>query len=199
VRVAGLVVAVLALIALAAIRFRTVRILLTAGAVLGGALIALLIYWAVQQQKDESREIEQMRQEREASDAAFEAAESAEATKAIELAKASHALRYVDYDLPAGAIPLGGNGSGFSTNTDRAIKNEMSRLKGDVTVFGWRAERIDGQTYVVTYTYLMPSSRETRGWAFEVKVPQEIVRNVLEDPELRKKYGWGVARGARVP
>jgi hypothetical protein len=58
---------------------------------------------------------------------------------------------------------------------------------------GWNAKKIDEQIYLVTYTYIREGQRDHEtGWAFEINLTGEIVRNVLEDPILMKKYGWGV-------
>jgi len=58
--------------------------------------------------------------------------------------------------------------------------------KGNLHITGWKAQRIDEQTYLVSYIYKDDTGE--RGWNFEVNLAAEIVRKVGDDPELLKKY-----------
>ena len=101
--------------------------------------------------------------------------------RAIDLARTSHALRYVNHDLPKGTVDLGG-GNRVLTDTEHAISNELRFLKGDLHIVGWKAEKVDEQTYLVTYTYRQNARpAEDSGWVFEVNLLGAVVRNVLED------------------
>lgn len=83
-----------------------------------------------------------------------------------------------------------------ATITNEAqIQDRMSRVKGDIAISGWSATKSDYDTYLVTYSFNDKSQPGTSsGWAFEVKLSEHLVRNVLGDPALEKKYGWGVPR-----
>jgi hypothetical protein len=65
----------------------------------------------------------------------------------------------------------------------------MSKVKGDLRIEGWKAQKIDDDTYLVTYTY--EPDGVSRGWPFEVKLSVEVVRYVVGDRALEDKYGWG--------
>jgi len=87
--------------------------------------------------------------------------------KAIELAKKSSAL--------------GGYG------VEATIQQWMEQKKGDLRIIGWKAQKINDQIYLVSYTFNEDSG--PRGYFFEVNLVGGIVRNVLGDPELEQKYG----------
>ena len=59
-------------------------------------------------------------------------------------------------------------------------------LKGPLRVEGWKAKRLDDQTYIVSYVYDLgiPPDIRTAGWVFEVNIQAHIVRDVMKDPEL---------------
>lgn len=108
--------------------------------------------------------------------------------RVIELVKHSHALKYVSYDSPPGAIPLGG-GDPAKTDTEHAVVNELRRMRGDLRVIGWKASRFDDQHYLVTYSWIL--NEETRGFPFEVNTAADLVRYIANDPALIKKYDLG--------
>jgi len=66
---------------------------------------------------------------------------------------------------------------------DSIVKNQ----KGNFTILGWGAEKVDSGTYLVTYTIKRNGS--DTGWLFEVSIPGKLVRDPTLDPELAKKYG----------
>ncbi|HUF17492.1 MAG TPA: hypothetical protein VMS12_05545 [Thermoanaerobaculia bacterium] len=74
---------------------------------------------------------------------------------------------------------------------DFQIRTEMSKVKGDINIVGWQAQKWTGDTYLVTYTWERDGL--SRGWPFEVKVSAGIVRFIIGDPELEGKYGWGTS------
>ena len=86
---------------------------------------------------------------------------------AIELAKGEHTL-----------FPLSPN--------EEVIKDDIEAVKGPLNVIGWKARRIDDQTFLVTYLY----KTVTQNWlyVFEVNLRAGIVRCVNDNMELRKKY-----------
>jgi hypothetical protein len=69
-----------------------------------------------------------------------------------------------------------------------SIKRSLEASKGPLKVYGWNAKRIDDQTYLVGYTYAEGPASSPRGWVFEVNLDAEIVRPVIGDAELEKKY-----------
>lgn len=101
--------------------------------------------------------------------------------QAIQLAKDAHTL--TGGRLPSKLFP-----AEVLTN-EYQIKAQLSQIKGDITVTGWRAQKWNDDTYLVTYTY--EHLGQSVGWPFEVKLSQGVVRSVIGDPELETKYGWG--------
>ena len=69
-----------------------------------------------------------------------------------------------------------------------SIKRSLETRKGPLKVYGWKAKKIDDQTYLVGYTYAEGPALNARGWVFEVNLEAEIVRPVMGDTELEKKY-----------
>lgn len=87
--------------------------------------------------------------------------------KAIEMVKKSHAF------------------GGFQT-VENLIRDALEQKKGNLQITGWQAQRIDEQTYLVSYG--LKDDTGTRAWHFEVNLAEKIVRNINADPELKKKY-----------
>jgi hypothetical protein len=117
------------------------------------------------------------------------ARQQAEEAKAIELAKKSN-------NLLVGVFYAAKPDPNTITN-EYQIAQQMSRVKGDITIIGWRAIWFDADTYLVTYTYNHRTNNiidNETGWPFEVKVNEGVVRYVLGDPELEKKYGWKILK-----
>ena len=67
-----------------------------------------------------------------------------------------------------------------------AIPHALSGLKGSIQIVGWRAQRIDDQTYLVAFEYKTPEG--LIGYYFDFNLNMKIVRNVADDPDLQKKY-----------
>jgi hypothetical protein len=76
--------------------------------------------------------------------------------------------------------------AGFSQKESQ-IRDWLKRKRGELQIIGWKAEKIDDQTYLVSYTFDDGSGE--RGYFFEVNLFARIVRDVLGDPALEKKYG----------
>lgn len=76
--------------------------------------------------------------------------------------------------------------SGSSNNTNDKIKNILEDKKGNFKVIGWKAKRIEENTYLVSFTY--DENSKKYGWFFEVKPIGEIVRDVSLDQELMQRY-----------
>lgn len=108
--------------------------------------------------------------------------------EAINLAKNAHTLAQGDVYL-ANYAP-----DPATTTNEARIKNLLSRVKGDITIFGWQAFRWDNDTFLVSYSYRRNGQDVASGWPFEVKINEQVVRYVIGDPELEKKYGWATAR-----
>lgn len=107
---------------------------------------------------------------------------------AINLAKNAHTLS-------RGEIYMAGYAPDPATTTNEArIRNLMAQVKGDITILGWQAFRWDDDTFLVSYSYKHNGQDGATGWPFEVKLNEQIVRAVLGDPELEKKYGWATAK-----
>lgn len=88
--------------------------------------------------------------------------------KAIQLTKKSYAM-------------------GDYLNVETRIKDLLKSEKGALKIVGWRARKIDDQTFLISYTF--DKGGGDIGYFFEVNLLAEIVRKVSGDPELMKKYG----------
>lgn len=88
-------------------------------------------------------------------------------SKAIDLARKSLAL-------------------GYHHTVDSAIRRMLERKKGDLVIRGWGAEKKGDETYLVSFVYNDKSGEN--GFFFEVNLAAEIVRSILGDPVLEKKY-----------
>lgn len=53
---------------------------------------------------------------------------------------------------------------------------QMRRKKGILRIFGWKASKIDEQTYLVSYSY--NAGYGERGWLFKVNIVGETVRHI---------------------
>jgi hypothetical protein len=79
--------------------------------------------------------------------------------------------------------------------TEEKIKGLLQARKGILEVHGWKTRKIDDQTYVVAYLYDVGPASNTGGWIFEVNLEAKIVRPVLGDAELEKKYSdWDLQK-----
>ncbi len=90
--------------------------------------------------------------------------------RAIQTAKASRSLS-----------------NGFDINSTE-IEWRLKKKTGMMRLIGWSAERINEQTYLVKYSF--ETSDGVRCFPFEVNLEANIVRNVLGDRELERKYGF---------
>ena len=90
--------------------------------------------------------------------------------QAVNLAKA--------FKLPPGVYS--GTGAEFYIN------DQLKKTKGDLKINGWRADRIDEQTYLVSYTLELKGT--PMGWYFEVNLEGNLVRYITTDSELEQKY-----------
>jgi hypothetical protein len=102
------------------------------------------------------------------------AGDDADATvrqQALDLAKAAHTL------TPA-------------LSNAEFIRNQIARANGSARPAGWRVQRYDPETFVVTFTYLVSAAGggEVYPFPFEVKVNQSSVRYILGDAALERKY-----------
>lgn len=82
---------------------------------------------------------------------------------------------------------------GFANTSEMAdtIKKWLQAKKGPLRVQGWNAKKIDDQTYLVGYSYDEGPGTKATGWIFEVNLKAQIVRDVVGDTDLEKKYaGW---------
>jgi hypothetical protein len=125
--------------------------------------------------------------------AAEKQARSAELAKkeeeaAISLAKHARTL--------AGDWPATKTNAELVTN-DYRLKQILSHMSGDLQIIGWQAKKFDETTYVVSYMY--QRAGVARGWPFEVNVKAGVVRRIVGDPELEKKYGWAQSDDAEPP
>jgi hypothetical protein len=71
---------------------------------------------------------------------------------------------------------------------ENVIRNCLEGLKGDIHVDGWTVRRWDEQTHLVVYRFSI--NGEAKGFPFEVNTSAEIVRYVIGDSTLERKYGW---------
>jgi len=82
------------------------------------------------------------------------------------------------------------------------IEYKFSSLKGDIKISGWKAEKIDNQTYLVSYNY--KHQNKTKSYYFELNTKADLIRNivsgnvdngdlvrVVSDFDLEKKYELG--------
>jgi len=77
---------------------------------------------------------------------------------------------------------------GTTETADASIKKSLATSKGPPKVYGWKAKKIDDQTYLVGYLLAEGPASNTVGWVFEVNLEAQIVRPVIRDAELEKKY-----------
>ena len=86
--------------------------------------------------------------------------------------------------------------AGFSTDEER-IANDPSKWialsqKGDISIIGWKFQKTDKlKTYLVSYTFKDAKDNLEKGWWWEANTKEKIVRVILHNPELKKKYGVG--------
>jgi len=77
---------------------------------------------------------------------------------------------------------------GTSSSTADTIHNWLEAKKGTLRIYGWKARKVDDQTYLVGYTFDEGPGTNVGGWVFEVNLEAGFVRSVKGDQELEKKY-----------
>ena len=77
---------------------------------------------------------------------------------------------------------------GTPSSMTETIQNWLKAKKGILRVYGWKARKVDDQTYLVGYTFDEGPGTNAGGWVFEVNLEARIVRSVQGDQELEKKY-----------
>lgn len=67
----------------------------------------------------------------------------------------------------------------------------LKSQKGDISIIGWSSVEVKDKpnTYLVKYTYKTGKDNFETGWWWEVNIKEKIVRPVIGDAELEKKYG----------
>src|SRR5262245_39416256 len=67
----------------------------------------------------------------------------------------------------------------YPIENESAIRSEMKKQTGHLRIGGWKAKRIDDQTYVVTYSY--EAGENVTIHTFEVNLEADIVRVISLD------------------
>lgn len=84
-----------------------------------------------------------------------------------------------------------------SLSLEQAIPRLLAVKRGRLMINGWTADKVNEQTYVVSYTYFT-NDETRRGWFVEVNLKVGIVRQIANDPELRDKYGIDSAESDKL-
>ncbi|GJQ58771.1 MAG: HEAT repeat domain-containing protein [Candidatus Scalindua sp. AMX11] len=66
------------------------------------------------------------------------------------------------------------------TKTKHVIMNKKDEIRGEYKLIGWRSKRIDGQTFLVSYSY--EKDLQEHGWFFEVNLDTSLIRR--KNPEF---------------
>jgi hypothetical protein len=66
------------------------------------------------------------------------------------------------------------------TKTKHVIMNKKDEIRGEYKLIGWRSKRIDGQTFLVSYSY--EQDLQEHGWFFEVNLDTSLIRR--KNPEF---------------
>jgi hypothetical protein len=72
------------------------------------------------------------------------------------------------------------------TQAKQLVRDTLSKESGPIRIEGWKSERIDPDTFLVSFIYERDGEGR-RGWVFEVLLSEEVVRAVLypaSDPAL---------------
>ncbi len=74
--------------------------------------------------------------------------------------------------------------------TDVFAQGKADDIKGVATFYGWQAQKIEPDLYFVSFTWKDKDTPEglVMGNWFEVNTKVKVVRNVVGDPDLKKKY-----------
>lgn len=68
------------------------------------------------------------------------------------------------------------------------IEDAIKKEKGEIIIIGWEAEEKEDDIYLVSFKY-DKGDLEGIGWFFEVQISAGLVRSVIGDEGLEKKYG----------
>jgi hypothetical protein len=101
--------------------------------------------------------------------------------RALELVKASRNVFPPNF----GELELG---RGANNDTEHLIRRRLAKSQGEVHIDGWTVRRSSDQTFLVVYGFSI--NGEPKGFPFEVNTSAEIVRYVIGDSALERKYGW---------
>jgi hypothetical protein len=71
-------------------------------------------------------------------------------------------------------------------DNDFTIRNQIEKLKGEIRVNGWKAEKIDDQIFLVWYEVIHNRDKKTVG--FEYNSANNIIRHIDDDQILEEKY-----------
>ncbi len=83
-------------------------------------------------------------------------------------------------------------GTQYSDEENNPSKWVASSLKGDFSIIGWKSQKTEkDDTYLVSYTFKDSKDANEKGWWWEVNTKEHMVRIVLFDSELTKKYSLG--------
>lgn len=78
-----------------------------------------------------------------------------------------------------------------NTNSNEAvILKELSETDGVLAIKGWASKKVSDKVYLVTFE--VTENNLPRGYAFEVNLINNIVRNVFESESLCQHYGFPV-------
>lgn len=77
---------------------------------------------------------------------------------------------------------------GDTSTLDDNIQHYLQAKRGPLVLHGWNAKKIDDQTYLVGYIYDEGPGSSSGGWVYEVNVKAGLVRAVIGDAGLEKKY-----------
>ena len=93
--------------------------------------------------------------------------------KAIRLAKSAHTIKPDAHYL---------------LDNEFHIRSWIEEQSGNLQIIGWAARQVSEQSWVVTYSF--DQGLGIRSWAFEVNMQADLVRNIIGDPVLERKYGF---------
>ena len=71
---------------------------------------------------------------------------------------------------------------------EERIKRELQHTKGAIAIKGWTTRRIDLQIRLAIYEVSIDGNATL--YIFEVNLEGGLVRNVLDDPVLKQRYGY---------
>jgi hypothetical protein len=87
---------------------------------------------------------------------------------------------------------------GYPVDNESWVRSQMEKATGPLRIIGWEAKKfvrwdgknaIDDQIYLVTYSF--EQTNGVRCFPVEVNLEGDIVRKIIGDSELERKYGFG--------